>query len=277
MSRKQSQGDPDEQLERLRERLEDLDPAEIVKFGTIFNKYTSRAYTWELWAAAYLIGGACSDTFGPPPSRVIRIVAAPPVEAPPPIRMARMGCALPLFAGTDRPESSTAVQGVTSGRSEEHGLIYKVGARDAVLVLEQHDVRQPGGGGSTHRTFFNLVGCSLSRSPYANYCLWESREEQTCRRHTTRRASSHSDPQSVQTRSRSVRQVRRAAPNYQCVSAGRIRSPPAELTREWDQSFGIAQFVRFMRDCPSRESMIFFRFLRSNPFCKPQSRLRYLA
>jgi hypothetical protein len=28
---------------------------------------------------------------------------------------------------------------------------------------------------------------------------------------------------------------------------------------------------------PFRESMIFFRFLRSNPFCKPQSRLRYLA
>ena len=60
-SRKKAKRDPNEQLERLRERLEDLDPAAIVEFGTIFNEYSSRAYTWELWAAAYLIGGGCSD------------------------------------------------------------------------------------------------------------------------------------------------------------------------------------------------------------------------
>jgi hypothetical protein len=78
--------------------------------------------------------------FSAPPARFIRIVAAPPGEAPPSIRAAWVGCVLPLLAGTDRPEPSDAVQGVTSGRSEKHGLIYKVRATDAILVLEQHDV-----------------------------------------------------------------------------------------------------------------------------------------
>ena len=77
--------------------------------------------------------------FSAPPPRFVRIVAAPPGEAPPAIRAAWVGCILPLLAGTDRPEASIAVQGVTSGRSEEHGPIYKVGATDAILVLEQHD------------------------------------------------------------------------------------------------------------------------------------------
>ena len=42
-------------------RLAEIDAAEIVEFGAIFNEYSSGAYTWELWAAAYLIGGGCSD------------------------------------------------------------------------------------------------------------------------------------------------------------------------------------------------------------------------
>ena len=60
-SRKKAKGDSDEQLEQLRERLAEIDAAEIVEFGAIFNEYSSGAYTWELWAAAYLIGGGCSD------------------------------------------------------------------------------------------------------------------------------------------------------------------------------------------------------------------------
>ena len=48
-------------MEQLRARLAVVAPAEIVEFGTIFNEYSSRAYTWDLWAAAYLIGGGCSD------------------------------------------------------------------------------------------------------------------------------------------------------------------------------------------------------------------------
>jgi hypothetical protein len=232
MSRKNAKGDPEEQLEGLRARLEGLDAAEIVEFGTIFNEYSARAYTWELWAAAYLIGGGCSDDgfldfrgwlisqgenvferalkdpqylarvvkgdedcqyegfqyvageawenkhgsdgpdypdpvstqplnpagvpwseagdylerrfpqlwkkFSGPPPRFIRIVVAPPGEAPPPIRAAWVGCVLPLLAGRDRPEMSGAGKGVTSGRSVEPGLVYKVAATDAILVLEQH-------------------------------------------------------------------------------------------------------------------------------------------
>jgi hypothetical protein len=60
-SRKLADGDLDEHVERLRSRLEELEPAEIVEFGRIFEEYWIRAYTWELWAAAYIIGGGCSD------------------------------------------------------------------------------------------------------------------------------------------------------------------------------------------------------------------------
>ena len=60
-SRKQAKGDPDAQLEILRSRLEQLEPDEIVQFGRLFEEYHIRAYTWELWGAAYLIGGGCSN------------------------------------------------------------------------------------------------------------------------------------------------------------------------------------------------------------------------
>jgi hypothetical protein len=42
--------------------------------------------------------------FAAPPLRRVRIVAAPPGEAPPEIRAAWIGCALPLVAGTDSPQ-----------------------------------------------------------------------------------------------------------------------------------------------------------------------------
>jgi Protein of unknown function (DUF4240) len=60
-SRKQARGDLDAQLEMLRSRLEQLEPDEIVQFGRIFEEYHINTYTWDLWAAAYLIGGGCSD------------------------------------------------------------------------------------------------------------------------------------------------------------------------------------------------------------------------
>ncbi len=60
-SRKQGRGDLAAQLEVLRSRLEQLDPDEIVQFGRIFEEYHTKAYTWDLWVAAYLIGGGCSD------------------------------------------------------------------------------------------------------------------------------------------------------------------------------------------------------------------------
>jgi hypothetical protein len=60
-SRRASEGDPEEQIEILREKLSDLEPDEIVAFDRIFNEYDVRAYHWDLWGAAYVIGGGCSD------------------------------------------------------------------------------------------------------------------------------------------------------------------------------------------------------------------------
>ncbi len=60
-TRRESEGDLDGQVELLRERLQALEPDEIVEFDRIFREYWIRAYTWDLWGAAYLIAGGCSD------------------------------------------------------------------------------------------------------------------------------------------------------------------------------------------------------------------------
>jgi hypothetical protein len=60
-TRKQAGGDLGTHVELLRERLQTLEPEQIVEFNKIFNVYWTRAYTWNLWGAAYLIGGGCSD------------------------------------------------------------------------------------------------------------------------------------------------------------------------------------------------------------------------
>ena len=60
-SRHQADGDLDVQVERLQSQLEQLGPTEIVDFGRLFKEYSIRAYTWDLWGAAYIIGGGCSD------------------------------------------------------------------------------------------------------------------------------------------------------------------------------------------------------------------------
>ena len=60
-SREQAGGGLDEQVENLRSRIEQLEPDEIIQFGELFAEYWSTAYTWDLWAAAYIIGGGCSD------------------------------------------------------------------------------------------------------------------------------------------------------------------------------------------------------------------------
>lgn len=53
--------DPDEHLERLAVRLAKLPEKEILSFGRWWEVTDARAYTWELWGAAYLINGGCSD------------------------------------------------------------------------------------------------------------------------------------------------------------------------------------------------------------------------
>ena len=60
-SRRDSGGDLDEQVEALYRRLLKLSPAAIVRFQEIFDDFMRRAYRWDLWGAAYIIGGGCSD------------------------------------------------------------------------------------------------------------------------------------------------------------------------------------------------------------------------
>jgi hypothetical protein len=60
-ARQQADGDVDEHLAELQEELGKLPEAEIIAFDRIFTAYWARAYLWDLWAAAYIIGGGCSD------------------------------------------------------------------------------------------------------------------------------------------------------------------------------------------------------------------------
>ncbi|MEN9360818.1 MAG: hypothetical protein RL095_2353 [Verrucomicrobiota bacterium] len=60
-SRKAADGDPNEQLEALREILSEIEPDEIVSFDRHLSECHARANTWDLWGAAYIIGGGCSD------------------------------------------------------------------------------------------------------------------------------------------------------------------------------------------------------------------------
>jgi hypothetical protein len=234
-SRQRAGRDLGQQVAELRASVEQLDPDDIVEFGRLFAEYWGRAYTWDLWAAAYILGGGCSDDgfldfrawlisrgkriyedalrdpetlarvvssdageecqfegfqyvartawenktkdrlgafpvteitqpdkptgapwseagddlkrrfpklwrkFVTSPTRRIRIVAAPPGEAPPGIRAGWIGCVLPLVAGTDSPEFGSASRGIVSRKPAKAFAGYGVPAREALLILEQHD------------------------------------------------------------------------------------------------------------------------------------------
>ena len=56
-----SDRDPDAHVTALRMALHDLSLEEIISFEAAFRRYLNEAYTWDLWAAAYLIHGGCSD------------------------------------------------------------------------------------------------------------------------------------------------------------------------------------------------------------------------
>jgi Protein of unknown function (DUF4240) len=45
----------------LQKRLEALAPEEIQAFDRTFQRLRAEAYRWDLWAAAYIIEGGCSD------------------------------------------------------------------------------------------------------------------------------------------------------------------------------------------------------------------------
>jgi hypothetical protein len=54
-------GNMDRQEQRLAEILGALPPREIVEFEHRFHELKEKAYRWDLWAAAYIIQGGCSD------------------------------------------------------------------------------------------------------------------------------------------------------------------------------------------------------------------------
>jgi len=57
----ESDHDPDAHEEVLRAELRELSLQEIISFEVAFRRYLNEAYTWDLWGAAYVIHGGCSD------------------------------------------------------------------------------------------------------------------------------------------------------------------------------------------------------------------------
>lgn len=56
-----STADPDAQEAALRAELSKLRLEEIIAFEVAFRRYLNAAYTWDLWGAAYVVHGGCSD------------------------------------------------------------------------------------------------------------------------------------------------------------------------------------------------------------------------
>jgi hypothetical protein len=53
--------DPDGYVNALRASLRELTLEKIISFEVAFRRYLNKAYTWDLWGAAYVIHGGCSD------------------------------------------------------------------------------------------------------------------------------------------------------------------------------------------------------------------------
>ena len=56
-----SGSDPYEQAEVIQTQLSSRSPEEIMDFERHMTELRSSSYTWNLWGAAYLINGGCSD------------------------------------------------------------------------------------------------------------------------------------------------------------------------------------------------------------------------
>lgn len=54
-------GNMDRQAQHLEVLLSSLSTADRSAFARLFVEASNRAYSWELWRAAYLIAGGCSD------------------------------------------------------------------------------------------------------------------------------------------------------------------------------------------------------------------------
>jgi hypothetical protein len=60
-SRIGADGDQEAQASALRAQLQTLTIEEIEKFDALFRHAMGEAYRWDLWAAAYVMLGGCSD------------------------------------------------------------------------------------------------------------------------------------------------------------------------------------------------------------------------
>src|SRR6185312_1731193 len=60
-TRSKSKGDGDRQVSLIQEALERLPEAEILEFDRLLHGFMAASYTQNLWAAAYIINGGCSD------------------------------------------------------------------------------------------------------------------------------------------------------------------------------------------------------------------------
>ncbi len=57
----QSSGNHEEQMGAIGSALEELEPAQMLEFHDFFSKFHSLSYRANLWGAAYLMNGGCSD------------------------------------------------------------------------------------------------------------------------------------------------------------------------------------------------------------------------
>ncbi len=60
-TRAEAGNDVDKHMETLKTKLSQYTFDELVAFGKLWQQYRVKAYHWPLWAAAYIIGGGCSD------------------------------------------------------------------------------------------------------------------------------------------------------------------------------------------------------------------------
>jgi hypothetical protein len=56
-----SRGDLETQLDIIETRLGEYSPEEIVSFQSVLHQLMDESYTRDLWAAAYILNGGCSD------------------------------------------------------------------------------------------------------------------------------------------------------------------------------------------------------------------------
>ena len=60
-ARQAAGGESDDVSHQLQDRLTELSPQAIVEFARIRHRLDERAYTWDLWGAAYVIEDGCSE------------------------------------------------------------------------------------------------------------------------------------------------------------------------------------------------------------------------